>query len=183
MKRFWVSAFLILTALPSADPAISAAPDGRDGNGAPVTSYYSVLPVDCHITSKDFSALIWYLSADAFYFASAYPETIWVDVPLHLPHGALVKSFSVYATDNGAGADETMSFTLQRRKLSDGTSGSMAYVSTSALAPSPDRRVLTDGSINFGKVDNNAYGYYILIRFEQGSSKIKFNGAKIKYTI
>ncbi len=182
MRRIAALAFLFLAALLPGLVSASAA-SGNAGDGVPVTSYYSVLPVDCHITSKDFSTLIWYLSADAFYFASAYPETIWVDVPLHLPQGAAVKSFSVFATDNGAGADETMSFTLQRRKLSTGTYDSMAYVSTTGLAPSADRRILTDGSITFGKVDNNVYGYYILIRFEQGSSNIKFNGAKIKYTI
>jgi hypothetical protein len=104
-------------------------------------------------------------------------------VPVHLPHNAVVKSFAVYVTDNGSGVDHTMSCTLARRKLSDGTLGIMAYNGTSTLASSSNRRYIIDTSIDLATISNSAYGYYIYIRFEQGSPNLKFHSARIGYTL
>jgi hypothetical protein len=171
----------VLGAAPAGDD--SAGRPEQQGDGRPTTYYYSILPLECQIQNKQFESLEWYCTADAFYFSSYYNETITIYVPVHLPHNAVVKSFAVYVTDNGSGVDHTMSCTLARRKLSDGTLGTMAYNGTSTLASSPNRRYLVDTSIDLATISNYTYGYYIYIRFEQGSPNLKFHSAKISYTL
>jgi hypothetical protein len=176
-----ISAILIVVCLAIVPQGRSLTAQDRPRDGA-VTSYLSVSPNQCQLTDKNTSTLTWYSETDEFYFSTGYPDSIWVNAPLSLPHNAAIKSFTIYCTDNGSGDDEEIYFYLQRHKMSDGTTQTMASNSTAGLASSAARKVLTDGSIDYATVDNNVYSYSIVIRFRLGHANLKFNGAKIKFT-
>jgi hypothetical protein len=172
---------VVLGTAPAGD-ASAERPEQR-GDGGPVMYYYSILPADCHMVTRDQAALDWHAYGDAFYISSYHNDTITVQVPVHLPHNAVVKSFSVFVTDNDSISGHTISCTLARLKFSDGTLGIMAYNGTSTLASLQNRRYLIDKSIDSGTVNNYTYGYFIYIHFAAGAANLIFHSARISYTL
>jgi hypothetical protein len=149
----------------------------------PATRTISLSPAACQVTSKDQSTLTWFCEQDEFYWTTAYPDSLWLNVPLQLPDKAVVKGFTVYCTVNGGGSDEEIEFFLSRHKLLNGSTQKLATITTTTLTPSSTRKALADETIEYAAVDNDVFSYAIVIRFRSGSPNLKFHGAKIRYTL
>lgn len=162
----------------AASAGLLSANAARDGA---VTTTISISPAACQITSKDVSGLTWYCEQDEFYWTTAYPDSLWVNVPLQLPDKAVVKSLTVYCTVNSGSPDDEIDIYLSRHKMLNGTSQKLATITTTILTPSSSRRALADDTIEYATVDNNGYSYALVLRFRSGSANLKFHGAKIRY--
>ncbi|MBN2206155.1 MAG: hypothetical protein JW742_02015 [Candidatus Aminicenantes bacterium] len=172
----------LLAALLLVGPAVSVGVSAADPAGdRAATTILSISPVECQLTSKDQSTLTWFREQGAFYWTTGFPDSLWVNIPLQIPHKAVVKGLTVYCTINGNGPDDEIEFYLSRQKMISGASQKMATITTTILTPSPSRRALADDTIDYATVDNNVYSYALVLRFRSGSDKLKFHGAKIRY--
>jgi len=118
-----------------------------------------------------------------FYYQQqgAEPFMQYCFAPLYLPHKAIVKKLVVAYTDNGSGADDTIEVSLLRSDPLAGISETLAQVTTDipSYPSSPNRRILSDNTINYSEINNHRYVYSLYVYFWLGSERVQFHGAKI----
>jgi hypothetical protein len=146
--------------------------------------YYSLSPCAAQIQNQEIATtLIWCAQIDKFWIQSSYPNVIQVNLPVNLPPNAVGQSVVVYFVDEGNARNEVMDFFLTRHEMQTGNQNVMAFLSTKKLPALAARRKLEDTTISYSSIDNHKYSYSLQIQFWQGSSNLKFCGAKIKYTL
>jgi hypothetical protein len=128
-----------------------------------------------------FADLNWHATSSEFYFeTSGFPDSVFGSAAVYLPAGATVTRMYVVYTDNTNGIDEEITVHLRRQDFATGTVQTLASVSSSSVAASPNRRALKDDTIDYATVDWK-YSYDIQVRFYITSSNVKFHGAIIVY--
>jgi hypothetical protein len=135
----------------------------------------AIRPIDHYMVD-----LGWYANSWEFYFDSGFPDSVFGNAPVYLPHGATVTRMYVVYTDNGSGVDEEIAVHLRRQDFATGTMQTMAYVSSGSVAANPNRRHLRDDTINYATIDWK-YSYDIQVRFYVAHPNVKFHGAVIIY--
>jgi len=109
-------------------------------------------------------------------------QSVSVDAPVHLPDGAVITEFSMFATDNDTFTGFT--FVLVRVGLASGSANNIASLSTSAAGASASVQTLTTTTITGAVVDNSQFAYYV--RASWGSpnpGNLSVRGVRIRYTM
>lgn len=128
-----------------------------------------------------FADLNWHAISSEFYFETGgFPDSVFGNAPVYLPAGTTVTGMYVVYTDNTNGIDEEIAVHLRRQYFATGTMHTLASVSSSSVAASPNRRALKDDTVDYATIDWK-YSYDIQVRFYIGSSNVKFHGAVIVY--
>lgn len=99
--------------------------------------------------------------------------------PVYLPHGATVKKFVAYYSDN-SGAGKII-ISLLRQNMETGQVETLAGVNSVQLPDSPERRVVEDTTINHAQIDNQTYSYHLNVNCWETVPELIFYGAKIIY--
>jgi len=96
-----------------------------------------------------FADLNWHATSSEFYFeTSGFPDSVFGSAAVYLPAVATVTRMYVVYTDNTNGIDEEITVHLRRQDFATGTVQTLASVSSSSVAASPNRRALKDDTID-----------------------------------
>lgn len=109
-------------------------------------------------------------------------QGVSVDAPVHLPDGAVITEFAMFATDNDSLTGFT--FVLVRVGLASGTATNVASLSTTAAGASASVQTLATTTITGAIVDNSQFAYYV--RASWGSpnpGNLSVRGSRIRYTM
>jgi len=126
------------------------------GYSAPKTSYLSIGAVD--FVPENSSNTYAGLASGTLYATPVGGGAQYFLAPVHLPHGALVKSIRFRINDSNAGTE--FSAYMYRRYL-NGILDTMAYVGSSE---SLGEQSLPGSSIFYGQIDNSNYDYFLWIQ-------------------
>ena len=118
------------------------------------------------------------------YVATAAPDNVWSEAPVHLPDGASVQSMTCVYKDNTT--DGRMFFDLKRHAQQ--AEASLASISTTLAFADPNTVTTTSAPATFEVVDNANYAYYLLAYFQtsgvaKNTSNLSLNRCLITYTV
>jgi len=150
------------------------------GHSSGQTEYLVISPGSAKPNNYDFAGLKWHAYSWEFYFESTSIDTKYATAPVHLPAGATVKKLHVICTDTSGAVDEDVEVLLRRHDFVTGTMQTLASVNSVTKPPGPDRKLLTDNSIDHPVIDA-MYSYDLVLRFFVGGDSAKFHGAIIVY--
>lgn len=122
----------------------------------------------------------WFISQAGAWLNFDPKSDLFLSAPVYLPHKAVVKKIFVYCKDY---IDPNhLVVGLNRTDMTTGLSENLGSISTENLVPSPDTIVLIDSSIDYPRVNNNKYSYFLGVYFSSGAGSLMvFHGAKIIY--
>jgi hypothetical protein len=146
------------------------------------TKYLSVTPGAFRPINWDQMAVImWVGTDDEFNFDTGAFGVFQAVAPVYLPHGSIIKKFTIFYTDNGTGSNDYFDASLSRRRLSTGSNGALATLTTKASPASSVRKSAAVSINKNNKVENSDHAYFITLFFHSGNINVKFNGAVIEY--
>ena len=144
------------------------------------TKYLVISPSSVKPNNYDFSSLKWHAYSWEFYFESTSIDTKYATAPVVLPVGATVTKLHVICTDTSGAIDEDVEVLLRRQDFAAGTMQTLASVNSVAKSPGPNRKLFTDGAIDYAVIDT-MHSYDLVLRFFVGGESVKFHGAIIVY--
>lgn len=138
------------------------------------TRYLAITPADCIPISE---AELWDIDADKANSGDA--SACSFNIPIHLPHGAVISALTIFWYKNDATASGLATLSRRDRAASSdtisqaGASAATGYYSEAGSAPANNT------------VDNQNYGYNLLIDLTPNDAwdDIFFCGALITFTI
>jgi hypothetical protein len=150
------------------------------GYSSSQTKHLVISPSSVKPNNIDFASLRWHAYSWEFYFETTSIDTKYAIAPVSLPAGATVLKLYVICTDTSGATDEDVEVLLQRHDFATGTMQTLASVNSVTKSPSPNRKLLTDSSIEHPVIDI-MYSYDLVLRFFVGGESTKFHGAIIVY--
>jgi len=108
-------------------------------------------------------------------------EDIVMIAPVNLPNGVTVKKVVAYVLDNTPRDEARMMIILGRHNFRTGAREQMGNRAGGGNSANPAIAEFTLSPINFAKIDNENYSYYLIAIFGMQDPNLKFHGAKIYY--
>ncbi len=148
--------------------------------------YWKPMPSYVSIATSDFIPELYNDAGHVEYDNEGYrlknesPNSEWYTAPVQLPHDAVVTQLNVCWKDF---SNVTASLYLRRRSLASVTSPAqvLAMVDSVGADGSGRQGCWSDGTIEFGQIDNAGYAYYLEVQLPAGNEDLELYGVSIAY--